>query len=164
MDVPEPSSSTALSDPFAVHLTWARQELANASAMWHVSGIVTDFPDDNRVQHLTQTVRTLEALQSAASVSRLLYGDCVEMPSKDPRYLKDPAILHSLLLQQLNSLATRLGSRSNTAGAVPLAIRPAPPEPSPPPPPLSQPQPVPKGEHTEDEPQEEEQGGTCTIA
>jgi len=84
-----------------------------------------------------------------------MYGDCVELPSKDPRHLKDGAILHSLLMQQLQSLITRQGSRANTAGAVPLAVRPPPVQEAP----LSN-----LPDTHENEPQEEEQGGTCTIA
>ena len=155
MDVPLPTNS------ISGHLAWAKEEKERAISFWTmpVSGFVTEgYHDaDAYILKWDQIIRTLEALDSAANLSRVLYGDCVELPSRDPRHLSDPAVLHSLLMQQLDSLATRLGSRRNTAGAVPLAVRASdpvvelrvyPPEERPP----------------DDQVPEEEEGSTCSIA
>jgi len=160
-------------DPIAVHLAWARQEQDKAAASWfNASFIDEDATVCDPSQRWTHTVRTLEAIQSAARLSRLLYGDCVELPSRDPAHLANPAVLHSLLMQQLNGLITRLGTRANTGGAVPIAVRPRsiPDE-------LRAERTVSMvstaahrdSDSTEEEedgavPKEEEQGSTCTIA
>jgi len=145
-------------DTIAAHLAWARSERDQAIRFWTfpVSGFVSEgYPEEAFILKWDHIIRTLEALNSAANVSRILYGDCVEVPSRDPRHLSDPAVLHSLLMQQLDSLTTRLGPRHNTAGTVPLAVR-APVE-------LQVYPPREQSLEDRDEVQEEEQGSTCTI-
>lgn len=154
-----PPPSPIIEDPIGAHLRWARAEKERAEKSW----LPIIYGDDgmgvaDAVHSWGQIVHTLEALQSAARLSRHLYGDCVQLPSRDPQKLADPAILHALLMQQLDSLLTRIGDRQNVAGSVPLAVRPAAAaavaE-------VKEPPPV-REEAPVDE--EEEQGGTCTIA
>jgi hypothetical protein len=163
---PQPTfaSIPVADDPIAAYLALARAEKIKAEASWLS---VSSYGEDGTgiidlVQGWTQIVCTLEALESAARISRLLHGDCVQLPSRDPRHLRDPLVLHSLLMQQLNSLTTRLGNRHNVTGAVPLAIRP-PQQPGPLPPVPTNARVKTEEEGDEDDPQEEDQGGSCTI-
>ena len=155
-------------DPIANHLAWARAEKAKAEASWFtVSYAEDDGGVMDALQVWTHIVCTLEALQSAAKLSRRLHGDCVQLPSRDPKHLRDPVVLHSLLMQQLDSLTTRLGDGYNARGSVPLAIRPVAPVPT-----LAwvdHPRGIrsahrqEEGLEEEDVGEEEDQGSSCTI-
>lgn len=160
MDVPLPVPS------ISALLTRARHEKTRVALSWFpVSGFAGEGPVTEAELYMTvrwdHIIRTLEALESATHVSRMLYGDCVELPSRDERHLFDPVVLHSLLMQQLGSLATRLGPRHNVMGTVPLAVREVEMEEEVKPAPLRAP-PEALGP-PEDGLQEEEQGSTCTI-
>ena len=157
METPLPAP--VIEDPITAHLRWARAEKERSEKSW----MPLIYGDDgtgmaDAVHSWGRIVHTLEALQSAARLSRHLYGDCVQLPSRDPLKLADPLILHALLMQQLDSLLTRIGDRQNVAGSVPLAVRPAHVGAE------VKEAPAPPADDNDDDSEEQEQGGTCTIA
>jgi hypothetical protein len=160
MDVPRLPHDN---DPIADQLAWARAQRDRVQQSWFTAVYGEDGTGMgySPTGYWDQMVRTLEALQMAARLSRLLHGDCVELPSRDRKQLDELDLLHRLLLHQLATLITRQGPRHNVTGMVPVAVRapPVEPPPSPPPPPPTRKLQL----EEETEPLEEEQGGSCTI-
>jgi hypothetical protein len=159
----------AANEPIKAYLAWARRQLDTARSAWFtVTADGSDLADP--VPRWERIVCTLEALHEASCLSILLYGDCVELPSSDVRHNGDPVILHRLLMQQLESLKTRIGPRHNAAGSVPLAVRPPPLRPS-----QASTQSTGRTTQEDDEDEdsdhavtgaaeEEEEGSSCTLA